>query len=366
MYIEKKPKRRFSNKTILFMIIISVVVIVFITGLIMLLTRGKDIKDLLVKMPFKSSSDYLTTGNTIVYSDSDIIDCIDVSKKSVWKVKITSGLKYTSNDNMIAATGLDVIMVLKPNGDNLFSRHLNGTVKSVRLGKDKVAVYTDQTTGDKTLSYIIIFDLSGNDVYKIDVSGKYILDYGLDQQGGQLYVLELDTSGAAPISRITTYKPEAQSMTGVKELEDQLVERIVTSGGVIYTLGTNRLSEYTSLNATPKEILVYGWIPEDISIKADIRFVYIPSSESSRIDIARIIRMTGDEIKINLPPGVFKITDTGDKIYCFATNSIFVYTGDGRFFRSYDLPFSIDGVRKAMAGYVFLSASEDVYLLPLP
>jgi hypothetical protein len=366
MYIEKKPKRRFSNKTILFMIIISVVVIVFITGLIMLLTRGKDIKDLLVKMPFKSSGDYLTTGKTIVFSDGDIIDCIDVSKKSIWKVKITSGLDYVSNDNMIAATGENVIMVLKPNGDNLFSRHLNGTLKSVRLGKDKLAVYTEQTTGDKTLSYIIIFDLSGKDVYTIDVSGRYILDYGLDQDSGQLYVLELDTSGAAPISRITTFKPETQSTTGVTELEDQLIERIVYSGGAIYTLGTNRLSEYTSLNASPKEILVYGWIPEDISFKGNIRFIYIPSSESSRIDIARIIRLTGDEIKINLPPGVFKIIDTGDKIYCFATNSIFVYTGDGKFFRSYDLPFAIDGVKKAFDGYVFLSASEDVYLLQLP
>ena len=115
--------------------------------------------------------------------------------------------------------GENVIVVLEPKGANLFSKQLNGTIMSVRLGKDKVAVYTQQTTGDKTYSYIIIFNLSGQSIYQIDVTGKYILDYGLDENSGQLYVLELDTSARA-ISIITTYKPETQSITGVKELED--------------------------------------------------------------------------------------------------------------------------------------------------
>jgi hypothetical protein len=366
VFIEKKTKRRFANKTILFMVIILIVLVVFITGLIMLLSIGRDIKDSLVKMPFTNSSTYLTTGKTIIYSDNELLNCIDTSKNTVWKVQITSGLNYSSNDNMIVATGDNVIMVLSPKGDNLFATQLNGTVKSVCLGNDELAVYTEQTTGDKTLSYIIIFSLSGKDIYKIDVSGKYILDYGLDQQSGQFYLLELDSSGAAPISRITTYKPETQSITGVKELEDQLIERIVCNNGAIYTLGTNRLSEYSSLNSTAKEMLVYGWVPEDICTKGNIEFVYIPSRESSSIDIARIIKASNNEIKINLPPGVFKIIDTGNKIYCFASSSIFVYTNDGKFFRSYNLPYAIDGVKRAMDGYVFLSVSEDVYLLPLP
>lgn len=366
MYLDKKKKRRFTNKAIIFVAVSAVVFIVLITGLIMLLTRGKDIKDLLIKMPFTNSSTYLTTGKTIIYSDSEFLDCIDTSKNTLWKVQITSGLNYSSNDNMIVATSQNVIMVLKPNGDNLFAKNINGTIKSVRLGKDNVAVYTEQTTADKTLSYIIIFNLSGKDVYTIDVSGKYILDYGLDQQSGQFYTLELDTSGAAPISRITTYKPETQAITGVKELEDQLVDSIVCNNGAIYTLGTNRLSEYESLNSSAKEVLVYGWIPEDVSTKGETRFVYIPNGGSKNIDIARIIKVSGDESKINLPPGVFKIVDTGDKIYCFATNSIFVYTGDGKFSRSYSLPIAIDGVKKAIEGNVFISAGEDVYLLPLP
>lgn len=368
MYSDNRPKRRISRRTALFLTIILIVLVVFITGLIMILSRGKSIKDSLIEMPFTTSSTYLTIGNNIVYSDNDMLDSVDSSVKPLWKVKLfTSKLKYTSNNYIIAAVSDNVIMVLDSKGSDLFSTQINGTIESVRLGKDKVAVYTHQTTDNKTYSYIIIFSLSGKSIYQIDVTNKYILDYGLDLQSGQLYVLELDTSGSAPISIITTYKPETQSITGVKELEDQLIEQIIYNNGTIYTMGTNRLSVYSSLNSDAKEMLVYGWVPEDTySAKGDFRFVYIPSSESSTIDIARIITVSGDEEKINLPPKVFKILDTGDKIYCFATNNIFVYTSDGKYLRSYDLPFAIDGVKKAMDGYVFLTGSNNVYLLPLP
>ena len=367
MYIDKKSKRRIPLKTLFLLISVLVVFVVLLTGVIMLLTKPRDIKDSLIKMPFNKDSAFLTVGKTIVYSDGDLLDCVDASNNPVWKVQLyKAGLNLDSNDYVIAVTGDNVIMALSPAGENLFATQINGMVKSVRLGKDKIAVYSEQTVNDKKLSYIVIFDLSGKSVYTIDVSGRYILDYGLDLKSGQLYVLELDASGAAPISRITTYRPETQSITGVKELEDQLVERVIYDDGFIYTLGTNRLSVYTTLNSQPKEMLVYGWIPEDISTAGNAKFVYVPSKNSAEIDVARVISMSGDETKLNLAPHVFKIICSGDKIYCFAPDSIFVYTGDGRFFRSYSLPFSIEGVKRAMDAYVFMSAPDGVYLLPLP
>jgi len=135
---------------------------------------------------------------------------------------------------------------------------------------------------------------------------------------------------------------------------------------MMYTMGTNDLSVYSSLNSAAKEILVYGWVLEDTCETGGIKFVYIPSSTGDYISIARIISASGNETKINLPPQVFKIIDNGDKIYCFATNNIFVYTGDGKFLRKYTLPFAIDGAQRAMDGYAFLKAAEDIYLLPLP
>jgi hypothetical protein len=260
-----------------------------------------------------------------------------------------------------------VLMVFNGKGDNLFSKRIDeGMIDSVRLGKDKVAVETGQTLESTTVSYIVVFGLDGTDLFKLDISGKYVLDYGFDANSKQLYILELDVSGAAPISRVTTYRPDTQSMTGIKELKDQLVESVYFGETSVFTMGTKQLTEYSSLNTEGKEILIYGWMLEDICDKSDPRFVYVPSREDAFADIAKIIDPSGDEVKINLPPSVFKIFDMGEKIYCFATNNIFVYTGDGKYLRKYDVPVPIDGAKRAMDGFVFLMAGGEVYLLPLP
>jgi hypothetical protein len=113
-------------------------------------------------------------------------------------------------------------------------------------------------------------------------------------------------------------------MTGIKELKDQLVESVYFSSDSVFTMGTTTLSQYSSLNSNATEVLVYGWVLEDISSKGDTKFVYVPGGDSGHYEIARVISKTGDETKINLPPSVFKILHTGEKIYCFATNNIFV------------------------------------------
>ncbi len=368
MYLEKKRKKRIPRKTVIFLITILVVVVVFITGLIMLLTQGRDIEDSLILIPAPDKNSCLAVETNIVYSESDLLTCVDASLNNVWQVKLfTAGLDFTSNGSLIAATGEDVVMILDAKGDNLFPAQLDGKVVSVRLGKDKVAVYADQELPDETRSYIVIFDLSGTSLFQIDITEKYVLDYGFDSQSSQFYILELDISGAAPVSRITTYRPETQSITGIKELKDQLIGNVILSGDAIYTMGTKRLSMYQSLNSDPREILIYGWVVEDICTAGNRPvFVYIPNNDNEYIDIVRIIRTSGDETKINLPPNVFKIVHTMEKIYCFASNNIFVYTSEGRYLRTYDIPFIIDGVRRAMDGYVFLTAEDRIYLLPLP
>lgn len=351
----------------MFLSIILVVLVVLVTGTVMLLTRGKEIKDTLKQMPYGSADTYFPVGSSVVYAKNGLLTCIDTSAKDVWKVQLDAGdWTYTSNGSLIAATGTDVVIVINSKGENLFATRIDGAIKSVRLGKDKVAVYTDQVLTDKTLSYIVMFDLTGKSLYQIDITGKYMLDYGFDYAGDQLYILELDVSGSAPLSRISTYRPETQAMTGIKELKDQLVEGIYFSEDSVFTLGTNSLAQYPSLNSNATEVLVYGWVLEDICIEGEPNFVYVPGTGSGTYDIARIIRPTGDETKINLPPGVFKILHMGEKIYCFASNNVFVYTGDGKYLRNYTLPIAIDGVKRAFGNYVFLTSGETVYLLPLP
>lgn len=368
MYINNQKKKvKIPKKAIVFFVAILVVVAVLITGLVMVLTRGKEIEDTLQPMPFSSTDSYFGVGNTIVYSQGDLLTCIDTKFNTLWQLRLFSaGLDFTTGDDIIAATGDGVIQVIGTNGEHLFSTQMNGIISSAKVGRDKVAVAVDQSVADGTKSYIIIFDLAGDSLYQIDISNMNVLNYGFDNISGQLYILELDVSGAAPISRISTYRPETQSITGVKELKDQLVDNVYIIGDAVYAAGTNRLTMYKSLGASEREIMVYGWVLEDVYIADEPRFVYVPGTSSTYIDTVRILKTTGSEITINLPPKVVRVFHTKEKVYCFATNNLFVYTSEGKYLRTHSLPISIEHLQRAIEGYVFITEGETVYLMPLP
>gem|GEM_PF-1476370 len=371
MYIDKKSKkRRLPKKAVFFLTGILLVIVVLLTGLIMILTKGYEVKDTLKQLPFGSDAAYFCVGSNIVYANGDLLTCINASLDTQWPLQMpASGLSYTASDSIIFATGGTMFWALDKNGGLLFFGEVEEgvVIKSARAGLDMAAIYVDQPLPDNTLSYIEVFDLKGTMLYQLPVTGRNILDYGFDAQSDLLYLLELDVDGAAPVSRISTYRPETQSMTGINDLKDQLVSRVYLTGNQIYALGTDYLTTFTALRQSQKR-LIYGWVAEDICTDSDLPvFVYVQSAEmGGALSVARIIRSSGDEIKINLPPGVFSVLHTKEKIYCFASDSIFVYTVEGKYQRTHSLPFEVTRVQKAMDGYAFLTSGESVYLLPLP
>jgi hypothetical protein len=369
VYNRNETKKKISKKSLAFLISIFVVTVVLLTGLIMLLTKGKDIEDTLVSMPFSKDSNFFYVGQNIVYLNGADLTCKDTTLKTVWQCSLyTDGLKLVANDSVIAAIGNDAIQCVDARGGQLFTTRIDGSIQSARVGTNKVAVYVTQPFEDETPAYILIFNLAGENLYKIEVTNRYVLDYGFDSQSDQLYLLEIDVSGSVPVSRISTYRPETQAMTGIKELKDQLVDGVKIIDKSIYAMGTHRLTIYSSANTgQSREIMTYGWVAQDILTTSEPKFVYVPSSNSREFfDIARVIRSSGAETKINLPPQVFRILYVGEKIYCFTSSGFFVYTGEGKYLRTYSFPFEIDGVMRAMPGYVFITQSNAVYLMPLP
>ncbi|MBT3320139.1 MAG: hypothetical protein HN948_10965 [Clostridia bacterium] len=367
--IEKQQHRKlkFTKKAILVFSGIFVAFAVLITGIVLLATRSRGFEETVATLPFEKDESFVAVGNSVVYLDNDLLICVSASLDVLWQKRLLlPDLKLVSRDGNVAATGSGLIQIVNSEGTHLFSTQLDGDIISSRVCANKVAVYVEQGTGEETLSYIISFDLSGIFLHQIDVTDRYILDYGFDYDSDLLYLLELDTSGVAPISRISTFRPETQSMTSVKEFSDQLVDQIYIIDETVYVLGTYQLVVYTSLGDNEKELVVYGWMQQDFYLQGDPSFVYIPSNtDAFGIDIVRIIKPTGSETTINLPPDVFRVLYIEDKVYCFSQTNVFIYTNDGKFLRSLFLPFSITEVDRAFANYVFLSVGDKMYLMPL-
>ena len=371
MKYQRNPRKKLSKKAIAFFVCAAVALTVLLVGLILWLstvifshsTGDKS----LTQMPFSADAEYACVGTNIVYLNQQVLTCIDGRLKEIWKCSIDPGsIHLNANDAVIVAYGDEAIQCIDKNGTLLFATRIDGQVQSARAGINKVAVYVRQVLEGTTPAYILVFDLAGNSLYQIDVMGKYVLDYGFDSQSDQLYMLELDVTGSVPISRISTFRPETQAMTGIKELKDQLVTGVRLIGKDIYAMGTGRLTVYPAANTgSSRDIQTYGWMPADFNASTEIKFVYVPAKEGP-IDIVRIIRPSGAETKINLPPGVFGIIATDEKIYCFANSSYFVYTKDGKFLRTYELGYAADSVQRAIPGYVFLTQGSSVALMKLP
>ena len=61
------------------MISILIVLAIFVTGIVMFSTRGREVKDSLVVLPYSTESASFAVGNTIVNSDGELLKCIDIS-----------------------------------------------------------------------------------------------------------------------------------------------------------------------------------------------------------------------------------------------------------------------------------------------
>lgn len=371
MYTNHKSKRKnkLSKRSVLFLIGIAVAMTVLVIGLILLLSRGGDVEETLTPLPFTSNSKYFIAGNSIIYSDDNLLTCSDATPETVWQVSLyASNLDFVTRDNMIAIIGDNVIQIIDNDGNFISQTGMKDIIKSVRICRNKFAVHLMQQSDDEVSpSYIVIFNLDGEKLYEFEVTGRHILSYDFDAQSDLLYLLELDVTGTAPVCRISTYRAETQAMTGIKEIKDQLVSKLYIHEGTLYAIGTNRMSIFPPMNADEQKIMTYGWILHDASIDNVPRFIFIPSHNTvDNIDTIRIINPRGNEITVNLPPGVFRILHEEDKIYCFASDNIFVYTSNGEYLRTYPLPFKIDKVERAIERHVFITVGETVYLLPLP
>lgn len=363
----KTKKLKVTRKAIFVFGGIFVALAVLVTGIIIFASRSRGFEETLVTLPFDKDSSYVAVDNSVVYIENDLLRCVNSSLTTLWKKRLlSSNLDLISNNDKVAAIGDGLLQIVDVDGNHLSSTKIDGEIMSARICDNKVAVCVEQLTGDEKRSYIISFDLAGTFLYQIEVTDLYVLDYGFDYSNDLLFLLELDTSGVVPISRISTFRPETQSLTSVKELYGQLVDQIYIINGTVYSLGTNQITIYTSLGDHDNEIMVYGWMQQDFYLQNEPSFVYIHSNtDENGIDTIRIIRPSGNETSINLPPDVFRVLYLEDKVYCFSQTSIFVYSNEGRFLRTLDMPFSITDVNKAYGNYVFITIGDSMYLMPL-
>ncbi len=372
MYIRKKSgavKYKISKRFIVF-VSLSAIILIAITGLIILLASGRNLKDSIKKAPFSSGNMVLTQKNGILYTNSDNLIFIDYLSKTRWTKKMfAADVKITSSEKLIAAYNNQKIQLFDIDGNTYYTKEITGDVLNVRCSDDMIAVFSEvETENEGQKKYLTVYDTKDNQVDNIDFYNQQIIDMGFYEKSSMLWVLSLDSTGVIPVSRIVTYNP-GKSMKGIIDINDQLIEKLIIDKSSIYASGTTNLYIYSLFGEKKDSILVYGWdFHGQYYLGNKPVFIYTPRNKIQNIyfDSIRIITTDNTDLTIKLPPDVIKAWIYNGRIYCFSQNKIYKYTIEGKPEDEYDLPYAIDSVMKVYENHVFFIKGSDVFTMPLP
>jgi hypothetical protein len=367
-----KPERN-DNRRLTLIIAAAVAGLVVVIGLIILLTSGRNLKDSITKTVYNATDTVITQKNGVLHTDSDNLVFYDYFGKQIWNKKMfAADVKVTSSDTLIAVFNTNMVQLFDLDGNQFFSKELTGDILNAKCGIDKVAVITEvQTEEEGKQKFLLIFNTKGEQLDNIPFNTQHIIDIGFYGKSSQLWVLTLDAAGVIPISRIATYNPGV-SMTGIIDINGQLVDKLIIDENSIYASGTTNLSIYNLFGEKQDSLLVYGWYfhGEYISDGRPV-FIYVPRNAvvKNRFDSLRIIKINksgNTDLTINLPPDILKACIYNSKLYCFSQNNLYKYTLEGKLEDKYDLPYAIDGVFRVYENHAFIIKSADVFALPLP
>ena len=356
-------KRRF-----IIMIVLSVMLVAaLITLPIIIFGRGNSF-DKVKLTSMQPSSPYASDASSFFFARDSVLHCIDSQNRERWSVGLFSEKVWLAvSRNAVAAYDETAIHVYDREGAALFECTFQQAVCHVACSKNRIAVLLEDEEG---VFSIFVTDLSGQTVDTItDVPGRYVMDIGFFGEDS-LYALALDTSGASPISCISTYKP-GQAVTGVITSEGQLIEKLILTNDGIYAIGTSHMIEYAHTGEEISNLLIYGWQFQSYNMADGAPVAALaPRSqleEETRISTMRIVALPDYDMPVFLPPGCLAIVAGKDKFFCFTKNTAYAYNNDGILLKSYELPIEVDNAYPAMDGTaVVLIHGEECHISPLP
>ncbi|MEZ4358360.1 MAG: hypothetical protein R2876_07070 [Eubacteriales bacterium] len=372
MYIKnyaevKKNRVKKKKKRLIFFISLAVLAaVLLIIGITIF--KSSNPKDLLKTMPFQTATSSIYNKKGIMYASDDALICINSSGKQLWSSQLfASGVSLFASDNYVVAFKEQTIQVFKSNGDSMFTKNIGQNIVKVICGKNSIGVFysvTSDSETEQTQNYLLVLNLSGDEIETIDFEDQNILKYDFYSDDDELWTLSLDTSGVTPVSEVVTYKP-GKAVTGNIQFTENIVEDVYFNDSYMYVLTTNYLSTYDLYGSIQNTILIYGWHSDCISvIDGSPRFMCLKRSEDEHT-MMRIITPGVSDTQINLPGGIKNITVYKNKIYLIGLNKIYKYDISGTQEKAITLPYTYESIRITGQDYVLFSKGDKVYSYPL-
>ncbi len=212
--------------------------------------------------PISTSSTYLNTGEGLLYQTDGQIHFFHLadSKKNYTYGMGASDIRMSGSSSMTVVYNAASLQVVGKKSPIAF----NGMVKGVECGERFLAVLRTTAEGVDT---ILILTADGEQVDQRTFGDQFIVDFGFYKTSVEMLWIEtLSDSAGMPTTTISTYDLNRRDITGVINIQDQLVDEIYITSKSFFAAGTNQIIRYT--HDGNKEVYrntIYGYQIADFS-----------------------------------------------------------------------------------------------------
>lgn len=357
---KKRRKVTFRFLVVLFfglMIVLAVLLTVF------LIRRGVSSSQPLTQLRFSEGDNYIFTGSgylfikdsTLSYDDlgndkNDVSSPIQATNPSL-AGSSTIQLVYTS-------AGMQIVNVSEP-------VQFTDKLLDVECGQSSIVALFEDAAGE---NYLQVFDKQGVSRDLLEYDGQYVLNFGFYSSAQEfLYVIAMTTQSGTPLSTITVYDLSAMTMSGVSQVQSQLIEHMYFSPSSMFAVGTNQIIRYSLSNSRESyRETVYGWSCLDYADSPTPAFLFKPRSTDALGTIKLLQLKDGDipEITqrlIQLPPGTINAFLANGRIIAVTDNSIIQVGFDGKYGTEKKLSITVHSVSKLNQTTAQLFDGENYY-----
>lgn len=357
--VRKRQNQRI--KRIAALVMLLAVVAVFIGWMIMRRTATGEVFSSQINLPFYTQDTFLSNSKAIVYKKGTSVTGLDAKGRELFSVTgVAEDAGIRLSEDYLCIYGKNYYDVYSMAGKHVTKYETDDTIYDVRMGEGYVALVKADPYGN---TYLVLNDNKSGQLYSTGVDTNNLLDFGVVSTSETLWTMSINTQITTPLCVFTTYNTKRKSVSGVINIAEQLVERVIVNSDKVYAIGTSNMVVYSLSGQKEETYLTYGWkITDWLFVGGKPYFVLVPRTDDP-ITSVRIRHSDATEYTFTLQEECSEVIIGKDKVYALNENNIFYTDMKGENIQKTETPFKIKSCTSVFGGSHIIADDGSGYSL---
>lgn len=314
--------------------------------------------------PIATTSTYLNTGDGLLYQTDGQIHFYHLtdSKQNYTYGMGASDIRMSGSESMTVVYNRASLQVVGKPEPLTFT----GLVLEVECGTSHLALLR---RSDEGMESVVVLTADGEQVEQLTYVDQYIVDFGFYRVSTEmLWVETLSINAGTPTTSIYTYDLSKNELTGMINVQSQLIDGLNMTAGSIFAVGTNQIIRYT--HDGNKEVYrskIYGYRVADFSAASGTpTFLMTPRGGDFHsvklLTLEEASAANAVETYLQIPSEGVAAFIMGSRLVVASREQVFTYTLKGKLSKTATFEQPIDDAVKLTDSILLLSSNGTYFL----